>query len=98
MLQNAKEYIEKAAEVYKDSQIALITPIWRIDYDKSENFKRRYHLLCEELRTQATKHNFKFVDGLSLTPFTGDFYDDYLHPNDAGFLFYALNLIKALKN
>lgn len=90
------EYFDRIVQVYKDSKLFCITPIWRGD----EHLPRPAGTL-EQVRQiiaeEARKRKLIVVDGLTLVPHRVEYYADaYLHPNDLGFALYAQNLIHEL--
>ena len=44
----------------------------------------------------ASDPNLHLIDGLSLVPNRSQYFADGLHPNDAGFTYYAANLAARL--
>lgn len=103
ILATAEKYFYRMKECYPDAAVNVITPIWlnRIDsrhtpYDSS---------LCQRLRTVSDglfaiceKHGFNCIDGNDICPHHPAFYEDKtVHPNDEGFAFYALGVLKKLK-
>lgn len=87
-------YIDKVVEMYDDSKIYVITPLWRSDiaemrsagsfFDVSEGIKK----ICIKY-SQIT-----IVDGMELIPHSTDYFGDGLHPTQEGFLHMAMNLVK----
>ena len=86
-------YIKKLSETYPESKIFVITPLWRLDKDKS-TCGMTYEEGCALIAQEAGKYsNMTVIDGMALTPHVPEFYRDlYLHPNDLGFMIYAKNL------
>jgi len=97
--ENCREFLRKLTQRYPDTKIFVITPIWRADHDKQTPFGaplsqavRLIDRICGEFPGIQVIHAGTF------TPHLGEFYsDNYLHPNDLGFGFYAQNLYKAMK-
>ena len=83
------------AEEYKGSKLFYISPIWR---DKRQGKAMGTFEGCRKILIDlAKKHGFEHIDGLTLVPPRPElFQDEYLHPNDNGFSFYAENLIRQL--
>ena len=86
-------YIKKLAETYPESKIFVITPLWRLDKEKTV-CGMTYEEGCALIAAEASKYsNMIVIDGMTLTPHVPEFYRDlYLHPNDMGFSVYTSNL------
>lgn len=94
---NADDFYTKLAELYPDTRVFVILPIWRADWEKTTKTKP-FHESRAILKSLAEKHpNFRIIDGMALTPHLPSFYSDlYLHPNDLGFEIYAEELVKRI--
>ncbi len=92
---NVSEYYNKIDEMYNGKEIYVISPIWRKNHDycgygNLEDLTAIIKRLCE-------KHNYNYVDGLTLVPPQAEMYvEDMLHPNDLGMASYAENLFKIM--
>ena len=95
---NACAYFDRVRELYPDTPVYYISPLWRAD----GNMVKKTGTLddCRKaLIAQCQAHGFTHIDGYSLVPHSPDYFNDgYLHPNDLGFSIYAENLIKFLLN
>jgi len=93
-----KLFFQNLRQVYPDTRIVAISPIWRKDRDTEGKC-----CLFDELKTIFAEalsplSNVTLIHGDELVPHDPKFFSDgYLHPNDAGFRFYADNLIAELK-
>ena len=101
-LDGAESFFKKIKAIYPDKKIIYISPIWRGDYKKpfgaQETAVGGFEESVQELRALAKETGLSVIDGSPLTPHHSDFFaDQFLHPNDLGFGFYAENLLKALK-
>lgn len=94
---NADGFYTKLAELYPDTRVFAILPIWRADWQKATKTKP-FHESRAILKALAEKHsNFRVIDGMELTPHLPAFFSDlYLHPNDLGFEIYAEELVKRM--
>lgn len=94
---NIRKYLEKALEVYKGAEFALVTAPYHLSWCVGDDFRRG---LLMNVREAAERHARELgifvIDGFSMVPHTKKFYADDAHPNDAGFERYAFNIIKAL--
>ncbi len=96
MLENAKGLFLRIKERFPNAQLAYISPIWRRDIGNNM-VMGTFDACIPPLIELAEACGFYHIKGLKLTPHTTDFlWDAWLHPNDAGFSFYAENLIKAI--
>ena len=94
---NCPAYFERIRQIYPNSKLFCITPIWRADGDVIKN-AGTVHSVRAYIAQQALKYGFTVIDGFTLVPHRTEYYEDErLHPNDLGFALYTLNLIKALK-
>jgi len=90
-----EEYYERLAEVYGNTPVLCITPIWRGDApDSTEvlaSFNQRLKDIC------AGYSNVTVVDGFSLVPHVSEYFIDNLHPNALGSEVYGRNLVLAIQ-
>lgn len=92
---HADVHLALIAEEYKGKKLFYISPIWREQRDGKSmgTFEECRRILIEA----AQKNGFEHIDGLTLVPPRPElFRDEFLHPNDNGFSFYAENLAKQL--
>lgn len=95
---NCKSFYEILARRYPDVPIYAISPIWRSTYtfEKPCGDFRNIHNFFVEIAKNIP--NMTVIDGWEFVPQNPDlFADRTLHPNDAGFEFYADALYKELK-
>lgn len=100
VLKKAKEYIKEVIEIYPHSDITIITPIWIKKEDDEPLFKTHLDKIRSGLRELGTELGLKVIDGLNLVPHDSFYFGDNpsIHPNDSGFLHYAINLELNLNN
>ena len=101
-LTGAENFFKKIKNIYPDKKIVYISPIWRGDYQRpfgtQDTAVGGFEESVKALQMLAKENGLFVVDGIPLTPHHSDFFaDQFLHPNDLGFGFYAENLLKALK-
>jgi lysophospholipase L1-like esterase len=94
----AKSFYERLAELYPEAKIIGITPIWRMDNAPTK--VGSFDDMCAELKTIIESVGGYAVNGVDLVPHQSQYYGDSncLHPNDAGFEFYANNLYEEIKD
>ena len=92
---HADAHMALIAVEYKGKKLFAISPIWR---GKREGKAMGTFEECRRIIVDvAEKNGFEHIDGLTLVPPRPElFQDEYLHPNDNGFSFYAENLAKQL--
>lgn len=90
-MQDVEEYYERLKEVYGDTPVLCITPIWRGDVPGGEptlvKFCRNIKAICEKYE------NITVVDGFKLVPHLSEYFLDDLHPNELGCEIYGRNLV-----
>jgi len=90
-------FFKKLSELYPDSKIFYITPLWRADKDKITKAGKFEDVVAYYAAT-AEKYGITVLSGYNFTPHYPDFYSDLrLHPNDLGFGEYSRNLITAIE-
>ncbi len=98
----SKAYMDRLAELYPDTKILGITPIYRNDEGMRSRLHAKDYTFTEASNylkaLYGTYPNVTVLEGLSFYPRTPDFFvSDYLHPNDLGFAWYAQAVIKTIK-
>lgn len=92
---DVEEYYETLMEIYGNTPILCVTPIWRGDGLEDLPVLVSF---CEKLKEICKKYdNVKVIDGFSLVPHMSEYYLDNLHPNQLGAEIYGRNLVKAIQ-
>ena len=91
------EFYENLINVYPNTPIFAIAPIWRADINEKRKLGK-FSVVADMLKDIAKKRkNVFFIDGIDFIPKNKSYYrDGYLHPNDKGFNLYADALIKEI--
>jgi len=94
-MKDVEDYYVSLKEVYGDTPVLCVTPIWRGDnmeaYDVFVSF-------CEKVKQIASRYdNITIVDGFTLVPHLPEYYLDNLHPNVLGAEYYGRNLVEAIR-
>ncbi len=102
---NSQAYFKKIKRLYPKAEVYCILPIWYMSADKNDGSDppRASGLTLEHardiLRKNASVNNITVIESRDFIPHSSDFFaDTALHPNDAGFTFYANGIINAIKN
>ena len=92
----AEAFLKRFGEVYGDTPVFVILPIWRTDTHRTDTAGD--FMACRDLIARlARAQGFHVVDDYHLLPHdTRLFSDGYLHPNDLGFAFYAQRLCQVI--
>lgn len=80
----------------------MISTIWQTDLERfdTEEERNKYKLYMQIYRKtmkESDKAGCNTIDGLKIMPHVPEYFTDHAHPNDMGFLQYALNLLRFLK-
>lgn len=99
---NIEDFFMKLREIYPDIPINVITPIWQTDLERfdTEEERQRYALfmkIYKKVIKESQKANCNTIKGLEIMPHVPAYFKDHAHPNDFGFLQYALNVLRELK-
>lgn len=90
-------FLQTVSQKYPRAKIFVITPIWRADLDRVTAigpFEKVEETIC---RVCEALPNVTVIRGFDLVPKDERyFYDQRLHPNDAGFAHYGENLCRAI--
>lgn len=95
---NCKEFFFNLHSNYPASQIFVITPIWRKDWNESMPFGK-FEVVAPFIEREASRYeNITVIRGFDLVPQDEKLFGDLrLHPNDKGFDFYFENLAQGIK-
>ncbi len=94
-MKDIEEYYQRLMEIYKDTPVLCITPIWRGDVPDGEPTLIKF---CQGVKEIAEKYpNVTVVDGFKLVPHLPEYYLDKLHPNCLGGEIYGRNLVLAIQ-
>lgn len=90
-MQDVEEYYERLKEVYGDTPVLCITPIWRGDVPGGEPTLVKF---CKNIKTICEKYdNITVIEGFKLVPHLSEYFLDDLHPNALGCEIYGRNLV-----
>ncbi len=94
--EKVRGYFKTLTDVFPEAQIFVITPVWRSDCADMRpigGFPVVSDILREELRMYP---QIGVIDGQTVMPHIPTLFNDGLHPNDEGFMHYALKLIQCI--
>jgi hypothetical protein len=81
-------HVAALRDLYPDTKIAMILPIWRADYALMNKPTGSFEEMRRVLREVAAHFNVTVIDGWGLVPHVTDvFADARLHPGEFGFQF-----------
>ena len=90
-----EEYYELLKEIYGDTPVLCVLPIWRGDVPNGEPTLIKF---CANLKKIAEKYdNVTIVDGFKLVPHLPEYFRDNLHPNELGAEVYGRNLVEEIR-
>ena len=94
-MQDVEEYYEQLKQIYGDTPVLCITPIWRGDVPGGEPTLIRF---CQKTKEICEKYpNITVIDGFKLVPHLSEYFLDDLHPNCLGCEIYGRNLVEEIK-
>jgi len=94
---NVRDYLEAVTSRYPSTPVYVLSPIWRVIGDEVRSGGTLWDFSRVILETANAFENVTCVDGLTLMPHQEHLLPDGTHPNDEGFLHYALNLYREIK-
>ena len=96
---SCRRFCQQISRFYPHAKIIVISPIWRLDFDKPTVFNAPAYAVHDVIADAvAGIPNLTVIRGWNLAPQLVDFYSDgYLHPNDEGFSICAENLCQEIK-
>ncbi len=95
----ADGFLSKMSELYKNSKIFVLLPIWRGDLKGWENPIGTFEDVRMKIKEVAENKGLNVIDAFGFVPPMEEFFaDKVLHPNAMGFGIYAQNLIKVLSD
>lgn len=97
MVENASEFYRRVRTTFPEAEIFGILPLWRADSDRVTKVGT-FGEAREIVRAAAeAQENVTVINSDTFIPRLTEFFrDEYLHPNDLGFRFYADGLIAAI--
>lgn len=97
MVENANEFYRRVRKTFPTAEIYGILPLWRADSDRVTKVGT-FEEAREIVRAAAeAQENVTVVNSDTFIPRLTEFFrDNYLHPNDLGFRFYADGLLAAI--
>lgn len=95
---NCRGFFAGLRQNYPDAPIIVVTPIWRRIWQTQKEFGP-FHSVEQGIREAvAAYEGIHVIRGFDLVPHDPVYFSDWgLHPNDAGFAYYAENLLRAVR-
>lgn len=92
-----KKFYASLSELYPNTPIFAMTPVWRKDYRDFREFGLFENVEKGIAEVVKDLKNVTLINGFDLVPHDEKYYADIrLHPNDAGYVHYADNLHKKI--
>ncbi len=90
-----KTCVNKLHDIFPGTPVFLVLPIWRANHDQPPSGQSSLHeFSCHLAHSAQNTENTYIVPGFQMVPQLREYMPDGLHPNDAGFLHYAINLAR----
>lgn len=90
-------FFEKLTALHKTAPVCVILPIWRSDYDAQKPVGSFQEAKDELIRIAKKYENTQILDLFDDIPHELSLFTDGLHPNDAGFAYYAKGVLNKIK-
>ena len=94
------EFFENLRESYPDVKIIALTPIWRVDINKPQEFGEPLRFISSHIKKVAkTISKMTVIECINMIPHDSQYFQtDGVHPIDIGFMHYGENIIKEIKS
>lgn len=94
------EFFENLRESYPDVKIIALTPIWRVDINKPQEFGEPLRFISSHIKKVAkTISKMTVIECINMIPHDSQYFQtDGVHPIDIGFMHYGENIIKEVKS
>ena len=96
---NCKEFCQNVRNNYPKAKVFILSPVWRKDKDERQ-LVFDFMMVSKTIEKISQEvGNIIFIDGYDFVPHDSKYFaDEYLHPNQAGFEYYAKNLCDVIKD
>ena len=92
--QTIPAYFARLRSLYPDKPVTAVTPVYSMRLKTDAALAARFDAVRALIKAEGTKNGVRVIDGDPLVPHTPKFFnEDGVHPNDQGFMQYALGLI-----
>lgn len=90
-------YFARLRELYPELPVTAVTPVFCMHLKTDAALAEHFEAVRTLIGAEGKKHGIRVIDGDPLVPHTAKFFnEDGTHPNDLGFMQYALNLCALL--
>lgn len=90
-------YFKKLRALYPQTPISAVTPVYSLRLREDAALSKRFAIVSAKIAREACLCGAEVIDGMGLIPHTAKFFnEDGIHPNDLGFMQYALSLIEQI--
>ena len=98
-MERAEEFFAALDNLYTNAKKYVILPIWRGDMNENPDFKYSFEEIRSMIKEIAGRYNLNIIDLFDSIPHDSKlYYDEYLHPNEMGFSYYADGVKKYISN
>lgn len=95
---SVRAFFDKLIALYPQACIYVITPIWRAAEYENADIASGMQRIRSFLKKEATSRGWNVIDGEKLVSHDSGFFGDkVLHPNEIGFMEYAMHMIPQIK-
>lgn len=93
-----EEFFSTLNTLYTGAKKYVILPIWRADMNEKPEFTYSFEQIRKMIKDTASGYQMNIIDVFDLIPHDPKlYYDEYLHPNEMGFQYYADAIEKNIK-
>ncbi|MBU5451488.1 SGNH/GDSL hydrolase family protein [Acetivibrio sp. MSJd-27] len=95
---SAKAFLDKLIALYSQACVYVITPIWRAAEYENADIASGMQRIRSFIKKEAASRGLNVIDGEKLVSHDSGFFGDkVLHPNEIGFMEYAMHMIPQIK-
>ncbi len=95
---NCESFIKNISNKFKNSKIFIITPLWRLDYEKEKEFGK-FEEVGEYIKAiTETLDNVSIIEGWNILTHSESFFSDrILHPSDVGHVIMSKRILEHIR-
>lgn len=93
-----RAYLERLRASLPDPPIVVLSPVWRTDATERRGGLTLREFSNRILEAAEETDGVIPIDGIRMVPHQAYYFEDGVHPNDTGFLHYAMKFYRALRD